>query len=327
MACAFILLVFSVAIFTYTGFGFGPDDANSHLLLLLRQIGNVFIIAGYLFVYYGFLYYRTKQNSFLTNSVSLLAGVIICAMFYPGWITIEYDHALKRWTGQMSYLITIMFIPLLLLFIIYWILPLLKYIRSDYKLTESTSGWFQLVGFIFIIVWAGSTAFSHIGIIGAIRGLIAYFPWLFWTLSIRSNPLILCHSKSKANWLLIMHESGIPLYYHAFSEHSPENIELASGMLSAIQQALDEILSSNTHLDSVNYQDKKLLFHQAKQITIILNCNSIDEVLIVALRIFSDVFEEEYKKELKEDITTNDRFKKSDKIITKIFNPLLMDIE
>ncbi len=327
MACAFILLEISVTIFTYTGFFFGPNEQNSHVLLFLRQLGNAFIIAGYLFVYYGFLYYRTKQNAILANSVSLLAGIIICAMFYPGWVTVEYDPVFKRWTGQMYFVITILFIPLLLLFIIYWILPLIRYIRRGYRLTETKSGLFQLIGFSFLIIWAGSTAFSHIGMIGAIRGLIAYFPWIFWTLSIRSNPLILCHSKSKANWLLIMHESGIPLYYYSFSEKSPENIELASGMLSAIKYALEDIISSKTHLNSVNYQDKKLLFHQAKYFTIILNSNSVDEVLLVALKIFSDAFEEEYKKELDQGITTVDTFKETDIKINHIFNLILMEVK
>ncbi len=327
MAMAFLFMEISLLIFCVGGLIFGAKDIDAPQLLLSRQIGNGILVFGYLFVFYGFLHYRRSGVSYLSNVLSVLAGMLFLAMFFPGWITLTYDSSMNRINGQFSTQINLMIMPLIFVFTILWFQPLLKYSQKKYSMARTKSGRYQLVGFSFLLFWIGTTPFTQVGELGAIRGLIAYFPWIFWALSIRSNPLILCHSETSANWLLILHESGIPLNFYSFSENQPQDLDLASGLFTAIESALHDVLSSNTPLSSVNYKDKTLLFHHAGNFKIILNSNTMDPMLLIALQILGKRFQTRFHDPLTKDPSNITNFRAATELIQEIFVPLLSEIE
>ncbi len=289
-------------------------------LILQWQLVNTFLVIGWMFIFYGFFRYRSNRFSFGANATSFLGGIILSAFYYPDWITVSYE-ASTGWTATYETTIGIIMIPFIIIFILSWILPLIIFIRNNPRTTRSS--WLQLLSFGLCIIWALLVLFSAIEIIKLGRPFLFALSWLLWSFSVYENPLVLCHSKTEADWLLIIHKTGLPLYYYSISDQMPQNLTLAAGMLSSIDTIFSSLLSDGAKLASVGYKDKQLIFHHKDDFSVLLLSKSVDKVLNIALQHFGDRFERLYHPKLKSSLVESNDYIPTDGLILEIFTPLL----
>ncbi len=180
-----------------------------------------------------------------------------------------YSETLGAWTAKYSIWIPALTAPMLLFFIISFILPISTKLFRTEDPDIKKQLFVQVVGFIIIIIWVIFAVFSSNYILRAIRPFLMAAGWFIWSITLIIDPFNIMISNAKINQLLITTDSGLPVYYNDFTSDKEEvkkedekegkkevSIDLTSGLISGVTKALEEIMERKSELNTVVYKDK-----------------------------------------------------------------------
>ncbi|MHA1115372.1 MAG: hypothetical protein ACTSPJ_04300 [Candidatus Heimdallarchaeaceae archaeon] len=234
---------------------------NTRLISLIWIIVNCLLILGMIFVFYSFIYFKTNRLHPIINIVSFLGGALFFAFIMPDFTELTYSEQLGAWSAKYSIWISVLVVPMLLFFIVSFILPIsTKLIRTKDKDIRKQL-FVQIVGLIIVIVWAFFAGFTSNAILRAIRPFLMATGWFIWSSTLIIDPFNIMISNAKISQLLITTTSGLPIYYDDFTFDEKEvkseiSADLASGLISGVTQALEQIMERKSELNTVVYKDK-----------------------------------------------------------------------
>ena len=85
-------------------------------------------------------------------------------------------------------------------------------------------------------------------------------------------------TKSKIFQVLVIHHAGLSLFSHQSLKNSEDSI-LLSGLFSAFNVSLSEIVSSNTGLSSIRFRDQSILIRKKEDFSIYLIASQVNPVI------------------------------------------------
>ncbi|UJG44077.1 MAG: hypothetical protein K9W46_02590 [Candidatus Heimdallarchaeum endolithica] len=104
-------------------------------------------------VFYSFIYFKTNRLHPVVNIVSFLGGALFFAFILPDFTELSYSETLGAWTAKYSLWIPAITAPMLLFFIISFILPISTKLFRTGDPDIKKQLFVQVVGFIIIIIW------------------------------------------------------------------------------------------------------------------------------------------------------------------------------
>jgi hypothetical protein len=102
--------------------------------------------------------------------------------------------------------------------------------------------------------------------------------------------------------VIILHKSGVPLFYQNFGQcHSfGQEINLISGFISAIQMFSEQLAGSQ--IEMIELMEKKMAFSKSNSTINAIICDKTDtnDVISVKIKKVTEIFENEYKQQIKD---------------------------
>ncbi len=252
------------------------------------SIMNIFLISGILAVFYSFFYFHHNRLPDVANIASLIGGATILAYANVDWFEVSYDSEMGMFTSSYSPIVNILTLPLISLFIIIFLYPIVTKIRFAKTKRAKMEPASILIVFVLLLTWA---AMSGVTVSLAVRISRPFFfagAWLIWIILTVRNPLNLIYTTQRFEKLLVMTDSGYPVLLYDFEASALEDPSLFSALFAALQTALGDLLKADTSLRSIYYENKVVCIEKRPPISIFGIGDEPDTALEAALRAFAN---------------------------------------
>lgn len=251
---------------------------------ILWALMNIFLILGIYLLFLSFFY--IKMNSFhpLLNIVSIIIGANIFAFSYPTFTVLNFDPIIKTWKASYNTLVTLLIVPLLIVFVLSIFVPVLTKIRKTSYNEQRNQMIVQLFGILMVLIWSILAAFTKYSVIAMIRPFLLPAGWIIWSATLIVDPFNVMISNSKISQLYIATENGLPFYYKDLSESQYLSSELAASVISGVKSALEELVQQEEKITVMNYEKQVLGIVQVGYLTAYVFGNRFDQILETVLR-------------------------------------------
>ncbi|MCF2137846.1 MAG: hypothetical protein K9W43_11500 [Candidatus Thorarchaeota archaeon] len=283
MIGAFLLLSFSSAMRLITS---TIDPTALETAELSWSAANFFLISGIIFIFYSFFYFQYNQLPGRANIASILGGATLMAYINRDWFTVSYDSSTGMFTASYSPVVNFLVIPLIVLFIIVFLLPIVTKIRLAKNRKAKADAASLLIVLIFLLTWAAMSAFTSSPIVREFRPFFFAAGWTVWILLTFRRPLNLIFTQRRFEKLLVMTDAGYPVLMYDFKTTTLEDPSLFSALFTALQTALSDLLKADTTLRSIYYENKVVSIEKRASVSIFGIGDEPDTALMVALRAF-----------------------------------------
>ncbi len=291
MAGAFLLLSASSATRLITSTT-NPTDLDTAETLWSGQ--NFFLILGIIMIFYSFFYFQYNRLPGRANIASILGGATLMAYINRDWFVVTYDPSTGMFTASYSPIVNVFVIPLIALFIIVFLLPIVTKIRlaKDPRTKKDSAS--LLIVLLFLLTWAAMSAFTSLPIVRETRPFFFAAGWLIWVLLTVRRPMNLIFTKRRFEKLLVMTDAGYPILLYDFETSTLEDPSLFSALFSALQTALSDLLKADTSLRSIYYENKVVSIEKRSAVSVFGIGDEPDTALDTALRVFANALFDTY---------------------------------
>ncbi|MHA1125060.1 MAG: hypothetical protein ACTSO7_12430 [Candidatus Heimdallarchaeota archaeon] len=250
---------------------------------ILWALMNIFLILGICLLFISFFYIKMNRFHPLLNLVSIIIGANIFVFSYPTFTVLEFDPIILAWKASYNILVTLLIIPLLIVFVISIFVPVItKIVKTSYK-EQRNQMVVQLFGIFMVLTWSFLAAFTSYPTIALIRPFLLPAGWIIWSATLIVDPFNVMISNSSISQLYITTESGIPFYYKDLSESQYLSSELAASVISGVKSALEELVQEEK-ITVMNYEKQVLGIVQVGYLTAYVFGERFDHILETVLR-------------------------------------------
>ncbi len=269
------------------------DTTSRHTTQLVTHLWeamNVAEIIGLIFVFYAFIYFKTNKFHPVINIVSFIGGALIFTFVYPDFTTIKYNEVIGTWEATYSSWVTLLIIPVLLFFVVSFILPIYTKFTKTKDKAIRIQLFIQLIGLTIVLIWAALAGFTTNAVLRSIRPFLHPFGWLVWSITLIMDPFNIMVSNATINQLLITNITGLPIYYNDFTikdkKETPKlTSDITSGLISGVKDALEKIMQQKSHLSIVVYNDQVIGITSSGYLQAFIFGERFDKTLEIVLNV------------------------------------------
>ncbi|MHA1771047.1 MAG: hypothetical protein ACTSYL_03135 [Candidatus Thorarchaeota archaeon] len=255
---------------------------------LFWSAANFFLISGIIFIFYSFFYFQYNRLPGRANIASILGGATLMTYINRDWFVVTYDSNTGMFTASYASIVNFLVIPLIVLFIIVFLLPIVTKIRLAKNRRAKMDAASLLIVLLFLLTWAAMSAFTSSPIVRETRPFFFAAGWFVWILLTVRRPLNLIFTKRRFEKLLVMTDAGYPILMYDFETATLEDPSLFSALFSALQTALSDLLKADTTLRSIYYENKVVSIEKRAAVSFFGIGDEPDTALEVALRAFAN---------------------------------------
>ncbi len=249
---------------------------------------NFFLILGIITTFYSFFYFQYNRLPARSNIASIMGGATLLAFSNPDWFHISYLADVEIYIASYDSVVSLIAGPLILLFIIVFLLPILTKVRLAKTRKVQYESLSLLIVPSFLLLWAATNSISSIAIVQTIRPFFFAAGWGVWIVLTTRRPLNLIFTKRKFEKILVMTDSGYPVLLYDLNTEELSDPALFSALFSALQSMMNDLLDSITSLKSIYYANKVVSIERRKHIVFLGIGDEPDTALLIALQVFSD---------------------------------------
>ncbi len=271
---------------------------------------NTFSILGILLIFYAFMIIRFNKIPVIANLVSFFSGMLIVVLADDNYRTLTYNEQQSVWTSQYTFIVPILMLPMLIFFIISFILPLAAKFAKDTKGKVKGQFLSQIFGFSVVIIWAVLAGFTGVPALSFMRPFMLPLGWMIWSITLFFDPFNIMFSNAKIKQIILTNKTGLPFYtYSTKSDQQNQQQDeeyssiLESGLISGITSALERMAGRTSKLTSIAYQDEVIGLTKVDDLNAFVIGERFDKTLETMLNFL--LYEIQQHLILKENITAD----------------------